>query len=501
RRYRHGRRYQDQAQDDPHSLHCVVTVSHTDFTWSADLHTSLASHGSHQATTENPLASDRLLHFLAYRSDAPDLLEPYDRLRGSRNVRSTSASSDLGRKPQLKTESRSLSSSKPPYPIARSTWPCTDIQSCKSKNSRTRSTELQAELREAALKMADIIVTTVMGAAHPKVRTVISPTVMMVDEAARALESDVWGLFAWYPLGTKPFIGDPAQLNPIVSTRHSLSELYRHSFFLRMLLLGIPFRMLVQQHRCVSSVLHVVSNMTYSGLLQIDEATEAMLHPFSMPFEAAIRAEYQVPYNRRVYLFDVKYSKDALVKASGSTYNVDHARVIIDATILESNIRLVEVNNSEGRQYFGILEHDLTRKDNAEDNDGQETKEETWTFRLQEDDVVKVLFMTNEPGSDKDWTEAPMDGAWHAIVTTRLPIAPPGTIPLLINRPWDKESKAWNSMELPQAIPAADINTASPVDAVRKVAGAARISANLLIHVADLIPWLRATQVLHDVPS
>ncbi|KAK8163392.1 hypothetical protein BC567DRAFT_251503 [Phyllosticta citribraziliensis] len=361
--------------------------------------------------------------------------------------------------------------------------------------------------------MADIIVTTVMGAAHPKVRTVISPTVMMVDEAARALESDVWGLFAWYPLGTKPFIGDPAQLNPIVSTRHSLSELYRHSFFLRMLLLGIPFRMLVQQHRCVSSVLHVVSNMTYSGLLQIDEATEAMLHPFSMPFEAAIRAEYQVPYNRRVYLFDVKYSKDALVKASGSTYNVDHARVIIDATvkllrqgipatdianllpqeapswscksknsstrtqILESNIRLVEVNNSEGRQYFGILEHDLTRKDNAEDNDGQETKEETWTFRLQEDDVVKVLFMTNEPGSDKDWTEAPMDGAWHAIVTTRLPIAPPGTIPLLINRPWDKESKAWNSMELPQAIPAADINTASPVDAVRKVAGAARISA------------------------
>ncbi|KAK7538295.1 P-loop containing nucleoside triphosphate hydrolase protein [Phyllosticta citribraziliensis] len=190
---------------------------------------------------------------------------------------------------------------------------------------------LQEELRQAALRHADVVVTTLSTAASRKIRGVVQPMTIIVDDAARTMEPDIWSLFTWYPRGVKLFLGDTQQLRPFVMSEGGFSDQLRLSFFARFLLLGYPCVELVEHHRSVGTIKSICSKLSNAGHLETSKQTEFELRSLSKAFEAAVRAGYNTKYNRSALLFDIKYSEDACIPRSKSYINIHHVRVALDA--------------------------------------------------------------------------------------------------------------------------------------------------------------------------
>jgi superfamily I DNA and/or RNA helicase len=81
--------------------------------------------------------------------------------------------------------------------------------------------ELLKGVQTALLTNAALVVTTLTSAASAWIYNTVTPEIIIVDEAARALEPDLLPLSAHYPLTRgKVLVGDINQLRPV---SHSVS--------------------------------------------------------------------------------------------------------------------------------------------------------------------------------------------------------------------------------------------------------------------------------------
>ena len=125
-------------------------------------------------------------------------------------------------------------------------------------------------LRTHTLSIANAIVTTVTNSGDAALYSVFNPCLVVIDEATRAVEPDMWNILGHYPSAALLMVGDEAQLPPVVlsdNKDNGFSSPLRMSLFLRLKLLGIPSVLLHEQYRMVEDIGSMVSNVFYHGQL------------------------------------------------------------------------------------------------------------------------------------------------------------------------------------------------------------------------------------------
>ncbi|RAH59268.1 hypothetical protein BO85DRAFT_511985 [Aspergillus piperis CBS 112811] len=105
---------------------------------------------------------------------------------------------------------------------------------------------------------------------QPFVTGVFRPELIVIDEAARASEADLWPVFANYGPRGYLMIGDPFQLHPVVESTPQNSPLYAvsaTSIFRRLHMNGMLLCMVDVQYRMASMLGDLVSQLFYQGWL------------------------------------------------------------------------------------------------------------------------------------------------------------------------------------------------------------------------------------------
>jgi hypothetical protein len=125
-------------------------------------------------------------------------------------------------------------------------------------------------LREHTLQMADIVITTVSNTGDAALYTAMDPTLMIVDEATRVIEPDMWNLLGNYHKNPLILVGDENQLRPVVLStveENGFVNPLRLSLFQRLKMLGHPSIMLNIQYRMNTLIGSMVSKLFYADQL------------------------------------------------------------------------------------------------------------------------------------------------------------------------------------------------------------------------------------------
>jgi len=121
------------------------------------------------------------------------------------------------------------------------------------------------------LRTADIVVTTISNAASPILRNDFQPCVIVVDEAGRLTEGEIWPLFANYGRVLMVFLGDCKQTGPVVRAGPAANGFCAQlelPFFTRLLTAGAPVTVFNHQHRYPTEVCTILSKHFYDNGLE-----------------------------------------------------------------------------------------------------------------------------------------------------------------------------------------------------------------------------------------
>ncbi|KAK7546789.1 hypothetical protein IWX91DRAFT_326154 [Phyllosticta citricarpa] len=184
-------------------------------------------------------------------------------------------------------------------------------------------TELQNDLRDAALLERDVVDTTVAGSSDPSLHEKIKSLLSFTDEAACATDSDI----------PKIMMGDSHQLSPVVHYENTLRAERRLSLPTRLQLLGVPYTDLTEQHRSLKAIPNLVFYLAYEKRLKTDPKVDRIPKARGRPFFDAVRKAYSWPVNRYLILIDPKSAVESTVEASGTTCNIFNVRVVIDEVV------------------------------------------------------------------------------------------------------------------------------------------------------------------------
>lgn len=142
------------------------------------------------------------------------------------------------------------------------------VFNAKEQESFTKTVK---NLLRDTLRLADIVVATTFGASQPLVVDSLQPELIVVDEAARATEPELWPVLAHYNPQGYLLIGDPFQLHPVVISTPENNPLHHvsgTSLFWRLHLSGMLMGMLSEQYRMAPRLGQLISTLFYHGQLQ-----------------------------------------------------------------------------------------------------------------------------------------------------------------------------------------------------------------------------------------
>lgn len=187
----------------------------------------------------------------------------------------------------------------------------------KYANGDVLDSEQHAQLWETALdflrstiQQSTAVCCTVAGAFDIDVNTSFAEAEMIiVDEAARVMEYQLWPLFAFYRNAKgKIMVGDPDQLGPSAPRSREFRNPFESQMTLslqaRLQSKGFPTAFFDIQYRVVPQIAAIFNDACYKSKLQSDIRTEVD----SRPIAQAIRQHNKLHYgvNHSVVFFDVK---------------------------------------------------------------------------------------------------------------------------------------------------------------------------------------------------
>ena len=180
--------------------------------------------------------------------------------------------------------------------------------------------EARRVLREHTLSLANVVVTTLSNTGDASIYTSFIPQLIVMDEATRAVELDVWNILGNYPKTNTVMIGDENQLLPVVQStvdNNGFGRQLRLSLFQRLKRLGHPSVQFDIQYRMVAPIATMVSKWFYSGQLHNGEGIELSARPLSQTLMEYFRQHFKV--NSLMMSFKIRGS--AQRDATKSLYN------------------------------------------------------------------------------------------------------------------------------------------------------------------------------------
>lgn len=127
-------------------------------------------------------------------------------------------------------------------------------------------------LRDNTLALSDAIVCTAFTASATCMRENVHPIAILVDEAARLTEPELWPVLGgWYAPKALILVGDHYQLRPLVfskATDNPFAGSLRMAFFTRLQLSGFNSTMFLEQRRMVKGICDLVSEVFYNNQLR-----------------------------------------------------------------------------------------------------------------------------------------------------------------------------------------------------------------------------------------
>jgi len=144
-----------------------------------------------------------------------------------------------------------------------------------------------SKLFDHVLESADIIVTTTSNAAIPQLRSgSFNPCAIIVDEAGRLTEGQIWPILAFHGQVPTVFLGDRCQTGPFAKAReqkNGFCKQLRLPFFGRLLDAGAASTTFVRQHRFPSTVCGFLSWHFYKN--ELESAGSVDEHPLISSFK------------------------------------------------------------------------------------------------------------------------------------------------------------------------------------------------------------------------
>ena len=183
------------------------------------------------------------------------------------------------------------------------------------------------DVRNWVLADADVVVSTLTTAGSPWLFSSIpSPELILVDDAAKVFEPDLFPIFSIYITKHRILIGDIMQIRPVVKSldlkrtdpgRNFAVQLSR-SFMYRLQQTGFPVTRLRTHFRSVPDILGVYNDVLYDGRLQAAPSTAVETRPIAQAVADFNSRKYQKASN--VIFFDVPSCKQ-LKSESMSSFN------------------------------------------------------------------------------------------------------------------------------------------------------------------------------------
>ncbi|RHZ50301.1 DEAD/DEAH box helicase [Aspergillus thermomutatus] len=184
------------------------------------------------------------------------------------------------------------------------------------------------ELRDTVLARADVILCTLHTAGETAIRDNVQPQAILVDEAARASEPELWPALAFFNPNAFVLIGDHHQLRPLVLSSHKqnpLADQLQMSLFSRLHRDGLHAVMLKEQHRMHESMAQMVSSIFYNGELQTSRATADQTRELARQINLFNRRTFR--HSAQMLFLDVKDSMDHRDAQQRSRLNAAHRSV------------------------------------------------------------------------------------------------------------------------------------------------------------------------------
>ncbi len=218
-------------------------------------------------------------------------------------------------------------------------------------------------LREHVLGNADVVVATLSAAGEAYLRSHFPADVIVVEEAAKVQEPEMWNVFAGYTAGKYILVGDQKQLGPHVPTpiAATFNEPMRLSLFTRLMLSGFPHVVLEEQHRMNPELASVVSEVFYHGEL-VNAPAVVPTHPTTAAVVAANGALFKNA--KSLLLVDTPQARASLSGALKSYHNTGAlsftinlvGHLLLTSTLKPSDIVILTPYHSQYLQYVSSLQ-------------------------------------------------------------------------------------------------------------------------------------------------
>jgi hypothetical protein len=184
------------------------------------------------------------------------------------------------------------------------------------------------ELRNKAIRLCDVIVTTCVNAYQTAIRDNFHPTYVIVQEATQ-VGMELYITMAFYPV---PHLlsGDDKQLPPypVETVDNPFGVQLNRSFFERLVTLGAPCTLLNTQYRMIPIINEMVSRIFYKGLLKAD------VNEFERPNSKLAVRVLREKFGIRVPMAFLDIPGEAeKVGATQSKRNIDEAAAVVDLII------------------------------------------------------------------------------------------------------------------------------------------------------------------------
>jgi superfamily I DNA and/or RNA helicase len=205
------------------------------------------------------------------------------------------------------------------------------------------------DLRDATIKRTDVLVCTPFAASMTPVRENTSLDVIVVDEAARVTEPELWPLMAWYTPRVLLLVGDHHQLRPLVFSRKQQNpfvEQLQISLFTRLIWNGLPALMLLEQHRMNAALCSFISQVFYDGQLRTSNNLGQYVADVNRRFIKHNSQSNTFRLGGALLWVNVKDSGAEPDARKVSTINVHNAAstiAILQSMVSQNTIRLEEV--------------------------------------------------------------------------------------------------------------------------------------------------------------
>ena len=197
------------------------------------------------------------------------------------------------------------------------------------------------ELRKDTLSKADVLVMTMLNASVEAIKSVVKPSLIIVDEAARAPEPYFWYLMANYPSPPLILVGDDAQLRPVILSKLETNGMVKQlalSLFTRLKAVGHPSAILLDQHRQVPILAELTNTLYYHGQFRNGPGTAIDQRPHAQVLEKYIKKKFGFTGTSTVM---VKFKAKAEMDSTKSLFNLVSARAVME--ILEEILRLRKI--------------------------------------------------------------------------------------------------------------------------------------------------------------